>query len=701
MSKRRLLSTHSDGINVNPLTSPNEEAYPYNETIASGQPNLQSSRADESPVSGNDLKGSRQFLAVMACERCRLKKTRCDEDRPKCGLCKSLGADCNYPEARRTKKDQSLTIAINAIRRLEDKIEFLANSINSQVLLNRPAINPLSPQASITTHSPVANLTSQSFISREINKGFDAVQDAIARGQDEGFQADQPYQPTVSNLRPISFSQHYVLQWPAMTAILPQKLVNAAQTLGKDYVIDIESGREPLPPTICYFPADAGISWLRNLPLSLIKGLCDAYFAVFNRFAPIMDRHHFVSSTLGTALDKDFGYDIESCLLLNVMALGCLAMKAYEEGSYEFPFFNSPTSYGHSHPSDWYEVTKEESPGLRFFNEARRRIGFLICENDLQCCQFYLLSSFYYAQILRPIDSWSMLNRAAVCCMTMLQRDDKIDCDQWEGDMKSRVFWNTLMHETILTQELNLPPSGLSRFEENVPIPKFTPCPRTGRSSVNQDYFNEDDAFFNLHFLAQAAHRIILTRIRLSLYFFSERGIFPTPALVSELHHQLEQWRANLPAALQFDDDDDDDDIVRPPSPAHAVAIGMLKSRYFVAKFHIGRPFLYKAFHAPQLLTDDELEACHAGLKSGMFWIMVTGICKRMKSCQPIKFGWSSQMFGQFLLIYGVIHSPHLRIRQVLSADWQNWWQEMLEHVEYCAKYSPAVAKDLELIRLL
>jgi hypothetical protein len=39
-------------------------------------------------------------------------------------------------------------------------------------------------------------------------------------------------------------------------------------------------------------------------------------------------------------------------------------------------------------------VVYEEQPGLRFFNEARRRIGFLMCDNDIQSCQFYMLSSY-------------------------------------------------------------------------------------------------------------------------------------------------------------------------------------------------------------------------------------------------------------------------------------------------------------------
>jgi hypothetical protein len=87
--------------------------------------------------------------------------------------------------------------------------------------------------------------------------------------------------------------------------------------------------------------------------------------------------------------------------------------------------------------------------------------------------------------------------------------------------MKSRVYWNCLMNETILVQELHLPPSGLSRLEEQVPIPKFIAFESTGYSSTRYPSSTVvDDSYFQYHFLAQVAHRIILTRIRHSLYFY-------------------------------------------------------------------------------------------------------------------------------------------------------------------------------------
>lgn len=78
------------------------------------------------------------------------------------------------------------------------------------------------------------------------------------------------------------------------------------------------------------------------------------------------------------------------------------------------------------------------------------------------------------------------------------------------------------MYETILVQELDLPSSGLARLEDYVPIPKFIAFNPVGLPTSIASIDNPDDQFFQYHFLAQVAHRIILTRIRNSLYFFCE-----------------------------------------------------------------------------------------------------------------------------------------------------------------------------------
>lgn len=150
----------------------------------------------------------------------------------------------------------------------------------------------------------------------------------------------------------------------------------------------------------------------------------------------------------------------------------------------------------------------------------------------------------------------------------------------------------------------------------------------------------------------------------------------------------------------------------------------MLRGRYMIAKFHIGRPYLYKALRIPGALTDDDLEQVRSGLRNAVDWPIIQGLFTRMTSCVPIKFAFCSQyasclpfpqsrsgnvcdadhvcrFFGQILLFYCISHSPHARLRATLPAGWERWNDEMMRFLGDCAPESPAVAKDLELLQTL
>lgn len=644
---------------------------------------------------GSAHKKPRTFMATLACDNCRSRKSRCDEDRPKCGYCRNMNLECSYQAPRPTKKDQSMAVAINAIRRLETKIEELSAAINTTKAPPPTVYDHRSPVSTFSQSSPgtIPPAPSNPFARRD--RG--SIHEAGPSPQATGTPVKSPYTaPETYGRVNLSFSQHGVALWPAIKKILPPEFVAARGLLPREYVVEVESQRIPLSMAINHPLGQYPEHWLTSLPLSVIKGLADAYFAVFHRNNPVLDKFYFFSNTLGIAMETDFGYDIETCLVLNVLALGCLAVKAYEEGNFPLPSRLPVTDTGFVQP-DWYDLVLDDPPGLKFFNEARKRVGFLICQNDLQTSQFYMLSTMYYAQILRPIDSWTTVNRAALCCISILKRSESIDFDQWEGDMFSRVFWSTLMYETIITQELDLPLSGLLEYEADMPIPKFTPCPRP-KTSISGLLVDEDDSFFNFHFLAQAAHRILLTRIRHNVYSFVEKPGSPTPTITAEMHHQIEQWRANLPPSLQFSDQDDAGEA---PSPAHVIARAMLRSRYLVAKFHIGRPFLYKALHAPAHMTESEYAEIREGLRGGMYWPTTMGLCTQMMSALPLKFGWCSQCFGQVLLFHAVARSPDPKLRDTLPAGWEEWVQIMMQLIETCGKESPGIAKDAELLRLL
>jgi hypothetical protein len=59
------------------------------------------------------------------------------------------------------------------------------------------------------------------------------------------------------------------------------------------------------------------------------------------------------------------------------------------------------------------------------------------------------------------------------------------------------------------------------------------------------------------------------------------------------------------------------------------------------------------------------------------------------------------RFFGQILLFYCIAHSPSPRVRDTLPSGWERWNEEMLHFLDDCARHSPAVAQDLELLRSL
>jgi hypothetical protein len=315
---------------------------------------------------------------------------------------------------------------------------------------------------------------------------------------------------TASKATPISFSAHLMIDWPAVRRSLP----SGVDVPDGGYALRLEDTR----PGLAIGLRRLGEDLLSSLSISTVRELSDAYFATFNLATPVLDRQLYFQRTLGGAIHGGFDYDADSCVVLMTMALGCFGKHAMLETSKTSPHYHVTPSTELNFHTNSDHGGLGDIPGLMFYNEARKRIGFLESQHNMQITQFYLLAATYCGQLTRPVDCWSMTMRAGIGCLKFWQSEP---CeDEWTLDMYSRLFWITVTYDTVLTQELiGLPSSKVRDMEDQVPLPKFVRYSQALSAPTQQD--DQDDSS-HYHFLSQIAHRIFLTRVYTTSYFSSK-----------------------------------------------------------------------------------------------------------------------------------------------------------------------------------
>ena len=112
--------------------------------------------------------------------------------------------------------------------------------------------------------------------------------------------------------------------------------------------------------------------------------LATAYFDTFNFMYPFMDRQDFIADTLTKVHTEGFNGDTDSVISLLVFALGELAI----EGS-----LGNPVEVHNCRASGVRGGTASNPPGLALFTEARKRIGFVLTDCELENVQIYSLAA--------------------------------------------------------------------------------------------------------------------------------------------------------------------------------------------------------------------------------------------------------------------------------------------------------------------
>lgn len=315
---------------------------------------------------------------------------------------------------------------------------------------------------------------------------------------------------------------HKIILWPSIYIHLINSSIKATSDLqyvlqeGTPWFIRQELKKHPdgLPHDVSlpYFALNNSVreqGYSSNvafptLTIQQIREQCDAYFNTFNVLFPLLNRDDFMNHTVAPLLRDGYSDgDIHAVLALLVFALGQVAIDGV---------FERPVVLIDGQPSGFRGGDIDRPPGLAIFNEARRRLGFVQSQTSLENVQILLLEATYYESTARHLDFWRSTVAASMACQVLI-KCKPIDWSSSEGDLIKRAFWSCVLSEDFYHLDLDLPRTGITSYEEEVPLPYF----HDGHEQATGP-LPEERSHFQYHFLAMIALRRLIDRINRTIH---------------------------------------------------------------------------------------------------------------------------------------------------------------------------------------
>ncbi|KAK4236203.1 hypothetical protein C8A03DRAFT_35902 [Achaetomium macrosporum] len=563
--------------------------------------------------------------ATIACEVCRSRKSRCDGTKPKCKLCTELGAECIYREPG-IKLDAGDKLILERLNRIENLLQMnLVGHANGMNLSHD------SPNMSNGTALSGDNLMMQNA------SNFVSIIPSGGLGTWSATATNISTMPKVHTNAAL-----HLLQWPLIRDLV-------SRPYDPQILLQLEMAREPLH-SLAKTPC---------VDLSNTNAYIEAYFDRVNVWYACVNPYTW-RSHYRIALSNGFREGPESCIVLLVLALGQASLRG----------------------SISRIVPHEDPPGLQYFTAAWSLLPGMMTSNSVLAAQCHLLAAAYLFYLVRPLEAWNLLCTTSTKLQLLLMTPNRVPADQRE--LIERIYWNSLLFESDLLAELDLPHSGVVAFEENVGLP----C---GFEGDEQEAVGRDDLWY---FLAEIALRRLLNRV--SQLIYSKDSMASTTSLepvVAELDFQLTQWYESLPVPLQFP-------FTRTmlPDPVQTV----LRLRFFACRTIIYRPYILAVLDNEQAILDPAVrDSCTKCLEASIR--QLEHITAHHAGHMPYLWQGALSIVSQTLLVMGATMSPSLSailcslvphreaIDQIIN--------DVVMEIERYAVLSPSLSLSAEIIK--
>ncbi|KXH41359.1 hypothetical protein CNYM01_10773 [Colletotrichum nymphaeae SA-01] len=516
--------------------------------------------------------------ASSACQTCRGRKTKCDNERPICGYCRRVGATCTYIE----DSAPATSLCQGVGPRLLGAIENLANLIQRNEE-NFRAIPQLSRDLSGNSSDYPDSPTFQG-----------GRQDGLLSGQDGGAadEAKKSIHPSLSDTAGLDS----VLEWPIFPKPVPFAIDPFSHASPRG---DAFSPRSP--PAMEFYE---------------LSRLVDLYLTNVHPMNPVVDAQ-MLRQMLKQVAENGPDWSASTCIVALSCALGAISQR---------PGQRTPSGTPRG-----YSVEPNRHLASRYWSVAEKRLGFSMGSPGWESVQCLCLAGIWHMYNMDPLQAWKCFSMASNTWYTTsltnkLTMPAKAETPEFPQSlsMEQILYFTCFKSECELAFELSLPGSILA----GVDYPYSLPTPPTlGVMNLdNKALMMEQRSWY--YYLAEISARNLIDRFTQAQKRCpphpTEHGIDRMLEVFEVFDAQLSDWYESLPPPISFQIPTGD------IAPLGDDLCQMLRGRYLAMKELLCRPFVRLASTISIALTVSEhmvarvAELASRGLQYCLFRIQAT-----------------------------------------------------------------------------
>ncbi|APA13147.1 hypothetical protein sscle_10g079170 [Sclerotinia sclerotiorum 1980 UF-70] len=500
--------------------------------------------------------------ALRACQVCRARKTKCNNEKPVCGCCQALGAQCVYDE---TNSPYTLDFASQII---VERLDQVLQKLDEREVDSAETLRRISQELG-TFQSEKVSLRSR-------------WQAPATNGEGLGSERDHELQLDENMLTPSArTSPDAVLDWPVFESQYPTGFITR-HLFDQNFFDDSrpEESEHDVSQPSAFINEEA------------VPQLVEIFLTRVHTKSPILDPKTAREFGFKIALEG-LQWDASSCLVLIMCALGCVSQPLGDSHNRILPDNRMETSRSVLGEQDL-------SLGSAYFTAARKRIGLL--KPSVIATQCIFLCGVYEMYMVHPLRAWNFFADASSNFFMYLKCEES----HFGGDIsrtkspetqciEASLYWSCYKSMCELRTEVPLPPSVLSQVNYAHSLPE----PPTSFASVNDSRQEVSEVGFEIlqeqawfFYLSDIIISRLGTRVLLNLYdngyrSWNVHNLRHMIKAADEFERQLNEWHASLPEQIQFNDSIETDHELR----------FTLRTRAMEVKAWLYRPFLYYIIH--------------------------------------------------------------------------------------------------------